>query len=152
MRKVCFLVLALLPLLAAADYGPVIVTQVTRVYDGDTFYVDVAEWPPVIGEAIGVRVKDINTPELRSRCETEATKARERALARDAKAFVEESLADAERIELHHIERGSFFRLVADVWVDGENLGEVLMKEGFARPYREGQAGQAWCEPREERQ
>lgn len=130
---------------ALADYGSVIVDEVTSVIDGDTFRANISEWPSVIGERIPIRIADINAPERRSRCDTEEEKVRERALAADARIYLVERLRNAETVELRQIERGSFFRVIAQVWVDGENVGQEMLAEGHALPYVEGKAGQAWC-------
>lgn len=139
------LALLLFPAIALADYGSVTVDEVAAVYDGDTFTAQINEWPPVIGERIKIRIADINAPERRSRCDTEAEKARERQLAADARIYLVERLRGAEVIELRQIERGSFYRIIAQVWVDGENVGEEMLAEGYALPYEEGKAGRAWC-------
>lgn len=128
-----------------ADYGSVTVDEVTSVLDGDTFRATVGEWPPVIGERIPVRISGINAPERRSRCDTEAEKERERELAADARIYLVERLRGAETIELRRIERGSFFRIIAEVWADGENVGQEMLEAGHALPYQEGQGGRGWC-------
>ncbi|WP_417788399.1 thermonuclease family protein, partial [Stutzerimonas xanthomarina] len=135
----------LFPALALADYGSVTVDEVTSVLDGDTIRVTVNEWPPVIGHRIPVRIADINAPERRSRCDTEAEKARERALAADARIYLVERLRSAETIELRRIERGSFYRIIAEVWVDGENVGAEMLEAGHALPYASGSGGKGWC-------
>ncbi len=43
----------------------VTVSQVVRVYDGDTITVDIAEWPAIVGDDIGVRIRGVDTPVLR---------------------------------------------------------------------------------------
>lgn len=146
MKRLLF-VLALIPtiVLADADYGSATVERVTSIYDADTFRADIAGWPPIIGERIPIRILNVNAPELRSRCDTENEKQREKELAREAKQFTVETLRSAEHIELRELERGSFFRLIAEVYVDGESLGEKLMAAGLAIPYIEGQGGKAWC-------
>ena len=40
--------------------------------------------------------------------------------------MVADILKDAEQITLKNMERGKYFRIAADVFVDGENLSEVL--------------------------
>lgn len=135
----------LLPAIALADYGSVTVDEVTSVLDGDTFRATISDWPPIIGERIPVRIAGINAPERRSRCDTEAEKERERELAADARIYLVERLRGAESIELRRIERGSFFRIIAEVWADGENVGQEMIEAGHALPYKEGQGGKAWC-------
>ncbi|WP_339119219.1 thermonuclease family protein [Halomonas sp. BMC6] len=128
-----------------ADYGSVRVDEVAAVYDGDTFTATINDWPPVIGERIKVRISGINAPERRSRCDTEAEKERERELAAKARIYLVEWLRGAETIELRRIERGSFFRIIAEVWADGESVGQGMLEAGHALPYVTGQSGQAWC-------
>jgi micrococcal nuclease len=130
---------------AQENYGSAKVAEVTSIYDADTFRANIDGWPPIIGERIPVRVLGINAPELRSRCDTEAEKEREKALARQAKQYTVEALRSASEIELRHLERGNFYRVLAEVYVDGESLGHRLMQAGLAIPYEEGQGGKAWC-------
>jgi endonuclease YncB( thermonuclease family) len=137
--------LLLLPAIALADYGSVTVDEVTSVLDGDTFRATISDWPPIIGERIPVRIAGINAPERRSRCDTEAEKERERELAADARIYLVERLRGAETVELRQIERGSFFRIIAEVWADGESVGEEMLEEGYALPYIKGQGGRSWC-------
>lgn len=143
--KKLIVMLCFIPTLAIADYGSAIVERVTSVYDADTFRADIAGWPPIIGERIPIRILGINAPELRSRCDTEAEKDREKALARHAKQFTVAALRRAEHIELRKIDRGSFYRVLAEVYVDGVSLGDMLLDAGLALAYEEGQGGTAWC-------
>lgn len=145
MRRCAILLTALLPAVALADYGNVTVDEVAAVYDGDTFTATIREWPPVIGERIKIRISGINAPERRSRCDTEAERERERELAAEARIYLVEHLRSAESIELRRIERGSFFRIIAEVWADGENVGQEMLEAGHALPYQEGQGGRSWC-------
>jgi len=103
--------------------------KVVSIYDGDTIFLDVENWPDIIGKRIGIRIKGIDTPELRD--EREKVKA----LARNAKAFVVEKLRNAKVIEIQNLERDKYFRIVADVYVDGENLSELLLRENLAKKY-----------------
>lgn len=128
-----------------ADYGNVTVDEVTSVYDGDTFRANISEWPPVIGERIPIRIANIDAPERRSRCDTEEEKVRERALAADARIYLVERLRGADVIELRNIRRGSFYRVIAEVWADGESVGQGMLEAGHAVPYVKGAGGKGWC-------
>ncbi len=121
------------------DYGSAVVTQVTSIYDGDTFRGNIAGWPAIIGERIPIRIAGIDAPELRAHCR------RELLLARAAKRRTVELLRSAHTIELRHIHRGKWFRLIANVIVDGKDLGRILVEEGLARPYYGGRR-RSWCE------
>lgn len=123
--------------LAGAD--AIRVESVVSVHDGDTFSADIAGWPAIVGRRIGVRVAGIDAPELHGECPCEV------ALAKDARAFVTYMLQNADTIELRNVRRDKYFRLLAEVWVDGESLGESLIDAGYARPYAGGKK-QGWCQ------
>ncbi|QTE82723.1 thermonuclease family protein [Shewanella algae] len=123
--------------LTAAD--SVSVSQVMSIYDGDTFNANVAEWPPIVGLNIPVRIRGIDTPELRGKCQ------KEKELARAAKQFTVSQLRAAKQIELKDISRGKYFRLIASVYVDGKNLGDILLQQKLAVPYS-GAKKPNWCD------
>lgn len=135
------LLLAVAPAATGKAYGNVVVAEVTSIYDADTFRVNIPDWPPIIGERVPVRVKGIDAPELRGRCREEI------AMARAAKEYTVNALRTALHIELRNIERGKYFRILADVYVDGTNLGELLIAAGHARPY-DGGRRESWCAAR----
>ena len=59
--------------------------------------------------------------------------------------MVADILKDAEQIVLRNMERGKYFRIAADVIVDGENLGDMLVEAGIAIKYDGGKKIQKWC-------
>ena len=125
----------------AADnpsYGNVTVTEVTSIYDADTFRVDIRQWPAVAGSRIAVRVKGIDAPEMQGKC------AREKELARTAKQTTVAMLRAGKKIELRNLQRDKYFRLLADVYVDGKSLAATLLKAGLAYPYGGG-TKKSWC-------
>ena len=124
---------------AATDYGSATVAQVTSIYDGDTFRADIDGWPDVVGHRVPIRVAGVDTPEMRGSCPAEKT------AARLAKQFTVAHLRNAETIRLDHIERGKYFRLVANVMVDGEDLGQMLIDNGHGVPYGGG-TKTAYCD------
>lgn len=137
------LVLLLLPFSVFAAkkdivYGNITPSRINAIYDGDTFYVDVDEWPDVIGKNIKVRISGIDTPEIRTKCKEE------KRLGRLAKQFAVERLRAAKKVELKNLKRGKYFRVIADVYVDGLDLGEMLISAGHARRY-DGGTREAWC-------
>lgn len=122
------------------NFGKVIVSEVTSIYDGDTFRANLAAgWPKIISYRIGIRIGGIDTPELKSKCQVEKVKARL------AKQFTVENLRKAKKIELRNMRRGKYFRIVADVWLDGKNLAEALLKAGHAVKYDGGTKTKDWC-------
>ena len=111
-----------------------------RNYDGDTITFDLPNLHPIIGNKIAIRVNGIDTPEIRGKCDKEKYDAKQ------AKGMVEEFLKDAERIDLKNMGRGKYFRIVADVYADGENLAEALVDSGMAVKYDGGKKNARWCE------
>ena len=141
MKRLLVVTLWLLSLqVVAADYyGDLVVEKYISAYDGDTFRVDVAEIHPLIGRNMPIRLRGVDTPEIRGKCD------QEKALAIKARDFVRELLANAETIVLKNIDRGKYFRIVADVSVDGVDLGETLIENGLGRLY-DGGKKESWCD------
>lgn len=113
-------------------YGSLYVAEVVKVIDGDTIKVNIAHIHPLIGDGISVRLAGIDTPEIHSLDPSL------RARAEKAKAFTEAALQRGTHILLKDMRRGKYFRIVADVLIDGENLADKLLSEGLALPYTGG--------------
>jgi len=113
-------------------YGNVIVKDVIRVYDGDTFFINIKDYPPILGENISVRINGIDTPEKRG------TSGYVKELAEKARKFTENKLMNAKTIELRNMRRGKYFRILADVYVDGVNLAKELIRVGLGKKYGGG--------------
>ena len=77
---------------------------------------------PIIGNKISIRVNGIDTPDIRGKCEKEKYDAKQ------AQQMVTDILKDADQIVLRNMERGKYFRIAADVIVDGESLGDLLVE------------------------
>jgi micrococcal nuclease len=96
------------------------------VIDGDTFYVS-------------IRVFGIDAPEQGDRAKCD----QEREWAKRAKERMRELFRGRVTLDLHGIDE--FGRLLATVRLqDGRDLGEVLLKENLARPYKAGHTPN-WC-------
>ena len=120
------------------SFGNATVLEITSIYDGDTFRANIKGFPAVIGEHMSIRINGIDTPELRGKCD------KEKQLARLAKQFTVGRLRAANSVVLKNIKRGKYFRLIADVYLDGVNLGDQLIKQGHAVKYK-GNTKQTWC-------
>lgn len=97
-------------------------------YDGDTVKVTLYAIHKLFGEKLSIRVRGIDTPEMRSKDICEKAKAIK---ARDfAKAFLVKG-----SITLKDCGRGKYFRLVCDVWVNAGSLGSKLIQNKLAVPY-----------------
>ncbi len=95
--------------------------SVTRIVDGDTIRVVWYE-----GETTGVRVLGIETPERGRPGFAESTE------------YLRERIGD-NTVELvfpeGEIKRDDFGRFLAELWLDGENLGEEMIELGHAEVY-----------------
>ena len=112
--------------------------ELVSVYDGDTVKVNIPNWPSEI-MPISVRVRGIDTPEIRGKCE------KEKAQAKQARDFLQAMLENAKTIHLKAVEKGKYFRLIADVYADEKNVAELLILNGMARKY-DGGKRLPWCE------
>ena len=115
-----------------------VVEEITSIYDGDTFRANIKGYPKIVGYRMGIRVLGIDTPEMRAKC------SKEKELARAAKKFTVSLLRGAEHIELRNIKRGKYFRILADVYVDGVSISDELLKGGYAVKY-DGGTKIDWC-------
>jgi len=115
-------------------YGNITATRLVSVYDGDTFRVDIDTFPPIIGQNMPIRVYGIDTPEIRGN--------RTKDLAMQAKNVARLLLENARVIELRNMRRGKYFRIIAEVWLDGISLSQVLIDKGLAKPYFGGKRPQ----------
>jgi len=135
-----FVVLALsISANAKPQYGSLSVSKVNSVYDGDTFRVDIDVLPPIIGKNIAIRVNGVDTPEIRGKCQYENN------LALEARDFVRDKLSNAKEIKLTNLQRGKYFRVVANVLVDGVSLEQELLDNKLAYEYSGGKK-LSWCE------
>ena len=123
---------------AAPQYGTVTVSKVINVYDGDTFRVNIDSLPPIVGKNIAIRVNGVDTPEIRGKCQYEKN------LALKARDFVRDRLANAKEIKLVNLQRGKYFRVVANVLVDGVSLERELLDNELAYEYSGGKK-LTWC-------
>ena len=124
---------------AKPQYGTVTVSKVISVYDGDTFRVNIDSLPPIVGKNIRIRVNGVDTPEVRGKCQYEKD------LALEARDFVRAKLSNAKEIKLTNLQRGKYFRVVANVVVDGVSLERELLDNKLAYEYSGGKK-LSWCE------
>jgi len=114
--------------------------EYVRAYDGDTITVNIPRLPDVFGKNIGIRVRGIDTPEIRAKCDNE------KYMAVRARNYVRNLLENAQKIDLINPERGKYFRIVADVRFDGVDLRDSLLHMGYAVNYNGGTKINVWCE------
>ena len=116
-------------------------------YDGDTMTVNISRMPPVFGFKIPVRIKHIDTAEMKGKTDCE------KFMAQAARERVRYLVDKALRIDLERAERGSFFRILADVRLlsmrENYLLASRLLREGYAVPYEGGSKPDTdWCAQR----
>ena len=143
MKKLVFLILPFLlssTISFGKSYGDYHGAIYVSNYDGDTITFNLPGLHPIIGDKISIRVNGIDTPEIRGKCDQEEYSAKQ------AKEMVADILKDAETITLKNIERGKYFRIAADVFVDGESLADELIEAGMAVSYDGGKKTHNWCE------
>jgi micrococcal nuclease len=111
-----------------------------RNYDADTITFNIPNVHPLIGKNISVRVRHVDTPEIKGKlpCEKDA--------ARTAKRLIENIMKNSKRIDLENVGKDKYFRILADVVADGKPLKDILLKNNLAYSY-EGKAKQKlnWC-------
>lgn len=109
-------------------------------YDGDTITFDIPGVHALLGNKISVRVAHLDTPEVKGKlpCEKDA--------ARTAQRLIENLLKNAKRIDLVNVQRDKYFRILADVRVDGLDLKDTLLKNKLAYAYEGGTKQKTdWC-------
>lgn len=127
------------PAQAQQQWGPY-PARIVEIGDGDTFTAMINTFP---GEYSlrDVRLTDINAPEKRGQCDAE------RALAARATArLVELTGGVGATIAVVVEDVDNFGRVIARALADGRDVGQVLLDEGLAREYADGQWRDGyWC-------
>lgn len=112
--------------------------EVLRVVDGDTLDVRITVW---LGQYLQTRVRlsGIDTPEKRGKC------AEEKKLALEAQQALQKYI-ETGAVVLKNVTTGKYAgRVLADVeTASGQPLSELLIQNGFARPYQ-GKKRLGWC-------
>lgn len=124
---------------AAEEIAGPVDAVVLKVVDGDTVRVSARIWLNQTVETL-VRLKGVDTPELRGACP------QEKDLAAKAKVLVAETLAEGETVQLLDVEPDKYGgRVVARIQTpDGRDLSAVLIGAGLAYAY-DGGRKTPWC-------
>lgn len=115
----------------AKEKGLFSTASLVSVYDGDTFKVNLQCAEAVLCHDIPVRVAGIDTPELKTKDKCEKEKAQQ------AQAFTI-SFLQGQSIDLRNCKRDKYFRLLCEVYCNGNSLADELIKRGLAYPYKGG--------------
>jgi endonuclease YncB( thermonuclease family) len=129
-------------ILLVANISQAIVKEIAikEVHDGDTVLIYIPGYPSVFSD-MAVRIKGIDTPELRGETPCE----KERAI--EARDFLSSLISKAKMVEIEHVERDKYFRLLADIYADGVSVADELIKKKLAVPYfGEKKLPHNWCQ------
>ena len=118
-----------------------IAIEVLRVIDGDTLDVEAHIWLGMT-KATRVRLRGIDTPELRGKCQQEKTRAEQ------AKKALEDIVKQEQhQLVITDIGYGTYAgRIIATVTTQtGTNISQLLIAQGFARAYDGRTKRKPWC-------
>ena len=136
--KIVFFFLNSLLISSTFAYGDVKISKVISIYDGDTLRVNIDSFPDIVGKNIRIRIKGIDAPETKGKCQTEID------LAIMARDYLRNAINQSSQIELRNIERGKYFRIVGELYIDGKNISNNLIERKLAYYYN-GRKKRSWC-------
>ena len=114
---------------------------VTRVIDGDTVEFRADFLPKPLKPVLSLRVLGVDTPEKGSTAKCPE----EKALGIKASNFTKELLARRKTTQVVIQEWDKYGgRVLGDVIFDGQSLRQLLLDNGYARPYDGGKKS-SWC-------
>lgn len=119
----------------AVDSGIITVKKVVSVYDGDTFRAIL----PNESKDQKIRVRGVDTPEIKGQCSYEKDAALR------ARDFTKSLLRNAKVIQLSDVGEDKYHRVLATVTIDGVDLANTLISEGFGRQWKGHR--EIWCVP-----
>jgi micrococcal nuclease len=122
-----------------AERPTLTVQAVTRVYDGDTFFVDIEGCNiDLLCRDVPVRVRGIDAPELKGKC------SQEKAQAIAARDRLRQLVSSPNQIILVNPERDKYFRILADVTSSGVDVATAMLTGKEVTPY-DGKVRRPWC-------
>lgn len=109
------------------------VKKLDRVYDGDTFYCHVKGHNPIDNKPVGIRIRGIDTAEMKDPDPKNHKKAQK------AKDLVTAELKNARTVHLYNVNlNDKYGRVLATVFCDRRNLAKILLEEKLAKKYDGG--------------
>ncbi|MBP5485528.1 MAG: thermonuclease family protein [Alphaproteobacteria bacterium] len=135
MNKICVAILGV----AWSVTALALPARVEYILDGDTFSA-VASLDKSTTVPVRVRIRNVDTPEIKGDCEYERTRAR---AARDRLA---EIIPVGSVVELTNVKDDKYLgRIDANVKNSrGDDVGDILIREKFGRKYNGGRR-RSWC-------
>ena len=114
-------------------YGNVTVDSIITVNRGSRFIANLKDCPDIMGEKINVYIYGIHSPSPKDTIRETAE------IAVKAKEFTTKALQKAKTRELRNLQRHrQNFIIIAEVFVDGENLAKKLLRAKLAKQYLGG--------------
>jgi endonuclease YncB( thermonuclease family) len=123
-------------ILAASLASSFVGVEMVRNYDGDTFVVNLKDIPEVFGYNISVRIRGIDSAEIKGNelCEKyDAIESRD----------VLYKLLDGKKIKLLNCSRDKYFRLLCDVNAGGIDIKSYMLDHKYAVSY-DGATKKSW--------
>ena len=111
--------------------------NINRVYDGDTFYVDLKCTEEILCKNVPIRVKGIDCPEIKGKSP------KEKELALRAKSYTTNFLK-IPNIRLENCTRDKYFRLDCEVKAGEYDLSQLLLQNNLAVEYDGGTKIKDW--------
>jgi micrococcal nuclease len=109
------------------------VKKIDRVYDGDTFYCYVKGHNPIDNKPVGIRIRGIDTPEMKG------TDGKLHKKAQQAKDLVTEEIKKARIVHLYNVNlNDKYGRILATVFCDKRDLAKILLEHKLAKKYDGG--------------
>ncbi|MCP4107977.1 MAG: thermonuclease family protein [Desulfobacteraceae bacterium] len=109
------------------------VKKIHKVYDGDTIFAYVKGHNPIDNKPTGIRIRGIDTPEMRDSRPSVKKKAQK------AKEFVESEINKARKIHLYNISMNDKYgRMLATVFCDRKDIAKMLLEKKLAKAYDGG--------------
>lgn len=143
MKKILSLFLITFSLASnSAENYPVYNFPITRVIDGDTVEFEAKFLPPPLKPVLSIRVYGVDTPEkgFRAQCDIESKKGDA------ATAYTKSIVSHAKQISIVIRDWDKFGgRVLGDIIIDGKNLRNLLIDNGYAREYY-GDKKKSWCD------
>ena len=115
--------------------------RVTYIIDGDTFVGDVILPDKTEVKSVKIRLRNVDTPELHGKCESEIKRAKY------AKQRLSELIPVNSIVEIKNVKNDKYAgRIDANVYDNANrDIGSVLIKENVGRRYS-GEKRKSWCD------
>jgi micrococcal nuclease len=109
------------------------VKKIDRIYDGDTFYCTVKGHNPIDNKPVGIRIRGVDTPEMKDPDPKIHKKAQK------AKDLVIAEIKKAKTVHLYNVNlNDKYGRILATVFCDRRDLAKILLEQKLAKKYDGG--------------